>query len=108
MAKKTKKNKRSKRKQPDLPAIEGPGISDDSIPEIDDVASEYVAARDTRMAELAKEVEAKGRLKAIMDKHSRKVYKFDGLIVSIVPGEETIKVKKIKDIELEDGDADQD
>lgn len=86
--------------------MKGPGVEDVQIPEIDDVAGEYVQARDSRMAELAKEVEAKGRLKTIMDKHKLKSYKFDGLIVSVVPGEETIKVKKIKDIELEDGNND--
>lgn len=94
-----KKRKKSKRKQPDLPAMSGPGVEDVQIPEIDDVAGEYVQARDSRMAELAKEVEAKGRLKTVMDKHKLKSYKFDGLIVSVVPGEESIKVKRIKDLD---------
>lgn len=99
MGKKAKK--KSKRKQPDLPAMQGPGVEEKQIDEIDEIASEYVKARDERMALLEQEVASKSRLKTAMDKHNLKAYKFDGLIVSIEPGEETIKVKKIKSADEE-------
>src|SRR5688572_4730634 len=107
-AKKGTKKAKKPRRQPDLPAMEGPGVEQKQIIEIDEIADEYVVARDERMAQLEKEVAAKARLKAVMVKHTLKVYDYDGYIVEIEPGEETIKVKKKKTPreELESGEDD--
>lgn len=88
--------RKSKRKQPELPAMKGKGVESVQIDEIDDIAQEYVGARDERMAILEKEVAAKARLKTAMDSHGLKTYKFDGLLVTVEPGEEVIKVKRLK------------
>lgn len=100
----TKPKKSPKRKQPDLPAMDGPGVEKKQIKEIDTLAEEYVGHRDDRMGILKKEVDSKTRLKGAMEKHNLKAYEYDGYTVVIEPGEDEIKVKKKKTAkeELED------
>lgn len=105
--KRAKPRKKSKRKQPDLPEITGPGVAAVQIDEIDNLAEEYVDVRDRRMALTKEEVPAKAALKAAMDKHSLKVYEYDSVIVEIEPGEDTVKVRKAKKATAEDDDDDQ-
>lgn len=92
------KPKRGKQKQPMLsndPAFE-------HIKEIENLAGDYVEARDRRQALLADEVDLKGKLMSAMKRHKLETYSFEGYMVEIVHEEETVKVKK-KRAAKEDG-----
>lgn len=107
MGKKKKKESKKPRakKQPDLPAMEGDGVSVPKIAEIEDIAEQYVDVRDRRMALTTQEVEAKGRLATVMHNHNLTRYPFDGKVVICEPGKEKLKVKTVNGPEdLEDED----
>lgn len=78
-----------------------PGMSDRKIEALQDAAEEYAKKRDRRMKLLAEEVELKGELLKLMKRHKKEEYVYDGITISIVPGEETVKVRiaKAKDEE---------
>lgn len=106
--KRAKAPKKSRRKQQELPEMNGPGVEPVQFDDIDEIASEYVKKRDERIVLLGQEVDAKRRLKSAMDKHTLKTYEYDGYIVCIVPGEEVLKVKKAKKtaVEIQDDGGD--
>lgn len=101
MGKTKSKPKKSKRKQADLPGVEGPGVSQPHVPEIEDIAEEYVGIRDKRMALTKQEVETRGRLSTVMKNHNLTRYPYDGKVVLIKPGQEKIKVQAAEDEEDE-------
>lgn len=96
--KKKKPTKRPKRnKQPDLPAMNGPGVSRPKVPAIEKAAEAYVGVRDQRMELTEREVLLKKELRDLMIKHGLKLYPLDdGKQVVIEPGEDEVKVKKPK------------
>jgi len=75
--------------QEELKGIERPSIKD-----IEEAAAAYETVRDQRMALTQEEIKSKAALLALMKKHKQKKYRFDERIVEIVPGEESVKVKK--------------
>jgi hypothetical protein len=81
-----------------------PGMEDRSIKGLEDVASEYADIRDRRMALLQEEIELKGKAMKLMKKHGKSEYRRDGIEITIVPGEETIKVKIKKDVSEDDAE----
>ena len=100
MAKAKPKAKKKRVKQGYLPDMAPP-----SIPEIEAAADEYVEARDTRMAAMEPEKEAKERLKELMKKHNQTQYEYDSRIVTL-NGEPDVKVKKKKSEEIDIDDED--
>lgn len=72
------------------------------IKEIENLAGDYVEARDRRQAILADEIDLKEKLMAAMKRNKLETYSFDGYMVEIVHEEETVKVKK-KRAAKEDG-----
>lgn len=93
-------------RQDDLSGMEGPGVGKPSIPEIDKAAEAYCAARDKRLMASGKEVEAKQKLAGILKAHAEEIgrapdggirYEFDGRLVELVPTDEKLRVKDIKD-----------
>lgn len=64
-------------KRPKQTEMEGPGISRVKVAEVEEAADEYEAVRDRRMALTEKEVEAKAKLRMLMEKHLLTVYVFD-------------------------------
>ena len=98
--------KKSKKKQPELEGMTGPGVAPVVIPEIDKAAEKYVNIRDKRMLLTEDEIEAKGLLTELMKKHSLKTYRYDERLVELKPGEETVKVKKVKDDVVNVGESD--
>lgn len=79
-----------------------PGTEPATIPEIDEAALEYVAARDKRIAASGVEKTKYAALVEVMKKHNTKHYKFDTddgtkLAVDEVVTEVKVKVKKVKD-----------
>jgi YD repeat-containing protein len=103
--KRAAKPKKSKRKQTDLPGVEGPGISEPHVPEIEDIAEQYVDVRDRRMALTKQECDAKGRLITVMHNHNITRYTYDGKVVLCEPGKEKLKVSTVNgpdDLDNED------
>lgn len=76
-----------------------PGLEDSEIEELEDSAREYANLRDDRMNLLKQEVAMKDSLLALMKKHSKRLYKHDGVEVKIVHEEETVRVKILKEKE---------
>ncbi len=95
---------------PDLPGVEGPGISPIKIPSIARLANAYVAVRDERMELLQEEVKRKRALAAEMHKHEEVLkdpdgvlrYDHDGVIVMISPGDEKLTVKSPRSVNAEE------
>lgn len=71
--------------------------------EIDHAAEAYVEARDERMQHTETESEAKNALIQVMKKHNLTVYRDDDaappLVVTLVPGEDKVKVTQQKEDE---------
>lgn len=74
--------------------IEGRGIK-----EIDAAAERVKELTDSRMAVLRNEVEAREQLLALMKKHGKETYNYNGYEVEVVPGKERVKVKSQKEAE---------
>ena len=77
-----------KAKQLAIPGTKGP-----SIKELDKAAEAYVEVRNERMELTGREVEARGRLVACMQKHALTVYRVDADEPLIVTLEDDVKVK---------------
>src|SRR5262245_14980556 len=99
-----KRGPKPKLRPQELPEMNGPGVGQVNVPEIDRAAERYVEARDERMAMTPKEVEAKKKLLELMKKHQLRVYRFDDRIVEIVHKDEAVKVKKADEPEGEGGE----
>ena len=106
------KPKAKRKKQTELP-IEGPGVAPVRIKELDDAVLTYVNARDRRMQLTEKEIEAKRDLIHLMHKHEEKLgrdgdgvlrykYEDEDFVAELKPGDETLKVKKAKEDDLEE------
>lgn len=97
-----KKSRKKKAKQ-----TEFPGMEQESIPEIEKAAEQYVEDRNARMLCLEDELKSKSKLLELMQVHGLTQYKFDGKIVKRVPGEDNVKVRTVKeDKESDDVDVD--
>jgi hypothetical protein len=97
---------KKKKGTPDLAGMDGPGVGNVRIREVDDAAAEYVAIRDKRMTLTPKEVKAKAKLIDVMHKHETKIgrgqdgsmrYVYDEVSVELTPTGEQLKVKAYVD-----------
>ena len=87
-----------KKKAGKQPSLEG--MEDRQIKELQDAAVSYAEIRDERMDLNRQEVDLKAKLLALMKKHNKETYSYDGVEVNVVHEEETVKVKvKKKDEE---------
>ena len=81
------------KKQGELPTLERKKVA-----EVNAAAEGYVDARDERMKHTETEVEAREALIAVMKKHSLTVYRDDEasppLLVTLMPGEDRVKVRR--------------
>lgn len=92
-----------KGKQKGLPTMEDMG----QIPELDEAATEYAAIRDKQMRLTDAQIEQRDKLHKLMRKHAKMKYECEGIILELIPGEESIKVKVYKKKSDEDaGDED--
>lgn len=87
--------KPKKEKQDDLP-----GMEERKIPDLHKAALNYVEIRDERMELTKEEVTRKSKVLALMKKHKRDSYLCDGVEITIIHEEETVKVK-VKDKDSE-------
>src|SRR5688572_1552149 len=79
------------------------GMEDSRIKELDDAAQDYADIRDRRNAVEQEEGDLKLKVKGLMHKHHKKEYKYGGITVSLVEGEEDVKVKIRKaDLDIEE------
>lgn len=94
-------------KQPDLPGVEGKGISGVRIDELDDAAEKYVKERNKRQEISPKEKAAKDALIELMLKHKDDLgvdddgkifYKYDDEVVIYQPGKPDVKVKTVTEV----------
>ncbi|MFH0851572.1 MAG: hypothetical protein V1876_02380 [Candidatus Peregrinibacteria bacterium] len=90
-----------KAKQEDLP-----GMAERRIEDLHKAALDYVSIRDERMELTEKEVEAKGEVLDLMNKHKRDSYTCEGVEIVFVPGEPTVKVKVHKSADEDDAATD--
>lgn len=74
------------------------GTERETIKEVDTAAEAYVEARDERIRLTKKEVDAKDALVTVMKKHKLDVYRDENaippLVVTLIPGEDKVKVRK--------------
>lgn len=77
------------------------GMEEGEIKELQDAAVKYAKIRDKRQKLTSDEVSLKADLLKLMKKHKKENYAYDGVEVSIVVEEETVKVKIRKE---EEGD----
>jgi len=91
------KKKAAEKREPRQARI--PGTEDAMIKELQVAAEEYAEKRDARQAMLADEVALKGELLALMKKHKKEHYEYQGVEVTLVHEEESVKVKihKVKE-----------
>lgn len=94
--------------------LEIPGAERPKIKDIEVAAEEYVIARDRRMKQTEKEVEAKNQLTALMHAHAEEIgrdeagglsYRYDDMLVTLRPKDEVLKVKHVSDEEVGIGKA---
>lgn len=97
----------AKKKQDDLPAMEGPGVAPVKIKSIDRLADEYIEARDKRMLMTPLEVAAKTKLidalranveKIGTDPEGVIIYRYDTIVITLEPGKAKLKVKDESDV----------
>lgn len=94
--------KKAKPKTPDLPAMEGPGVAQPRIAEIDALADAYIKERDKRMKLTPKEIAAKQNLIEALHAHREEIgvndagvlqYRYDTIVITLMPGKEKLKVR---------------
>lgn len=85
-------------------AADLPGMENRDIPELEELASEYVDIRDERIALNRRESELKKKLRAAMKQHNRVRYANDGVEIELIPpaGEDDVKVKVKKPKHVDD------
>jgi hypothetical protein len=79
-----------------------PGMQDKPIAVLEDIAHEYAEVRDQRMALLQQEVTLKQRALAELHKLKRTAYRQNGIEITIIPGDESIRVKVKPPAEADD------
>jgi hypothetical protein len=82
---------RNRANQERLPGTEG------GIPELEQLGSDYAAKRDERQDLLKEEVELKKKVLDVMKRLNVTTYRYNDIFMTIVPGEEKLKVKILKD-----------
>jgi hypothetical protein len=104
--------RRQKKKTGTAAAINGkrarstplPGMEDRGIKALDDVADNYADIRDERMDLTRREHELKVLALKLMKKHDKTIYKHDGIEITVIPGEDDVKVRVQKAKTTTDGD----
>ena len=80
-----------------------PGMEERAIKDLEAAALKYDKIKKARMKLTEEEVEAKGEVRDLMNKHNRKHYAYGGVEVTLEPpdGVEKVKVK----VKVDDDDA---
>jgi hypothetical protein len=75
-----------------------PGV-ESKYPTLDRLGYDYAASRDSRIKLLREEIVLKEKIMAEMRRLGTKTYRYQDLEMRIVPGDEKLKVKVLKDEE---------
>ncbi len=96
--------KRSPRRGPKNTAL--PGMSDSAIKPLEEAAEAYADIRDQRQALNQDEAKLKASVLSLMKKHGKTVYQRNGITITVVAEEETVKVRvrKASDDDEDAGD----
>ena len=70
-----------------------PEMTDRKITALHTAAADYADIRDQRQELTTKEVDLKKKVLQIMKKNDLETYSYDGLVITVVPGEEDVKVR---------------
>jgi hypothetical protein len=101
----------SEESEPGRPAqtqMEGEGFETVTIPEIDKAADKYIKIKDARCKISPKEIAAKGELIDAIHAHQAQlpkdgegstVYRYDDLVIKLIPGKEKLEIKEQGDEE---------
>jgi hypothetical protein len=81
-------------------------MDDRKIGDLEQVALDYADIRDRRQALNREEVELKSRTMALMHKYGKAHYHRDGVEITLLPGEEDVKVRVKPTTEEGGGDTD--
>ena len=82
-----------------------PGMEDRAIKPLEEVAEQYAAIRDERMELTQREHALKDLALKLMKKFEKTVYRHDGIEITVVPGEDDVKVRVKKEPEADEEDA---
>jgi hypothetical protein len=94
MAKKQTKDKAhvaARGRKPKSQAL--PGLEDHAIKPLEDVAEKYAEIRDQRMELTQSEHELKALALKLMAKYDKTIYRHNGVEITVVPGEDDVKVR---------------
>jgi len=95
--------KRARKPRPEQADL--PGTEDSAIKPLEDAAKRYAKIRDERMELNADEAKLKGSLITLMHKHGKTTYSRHGIVITLIPEGEKVKVKiKGKGDDGDDGD----
>jgi hypothetical protein len=70
-----------------------PGLEDRAIKPLEEVAEEYAEIRDARVELTAREHALKVHALQLMKRYEKTIYRHDGIEITVVPGEDDIKVR---------------
>lgn len=79
-----------------------PGMESRKIKALQDAALDYAEIRDQRQALTAQEVELKGKLIDLMHKYDKETYTYQGVTITLIHEEESVRVKVAKQKSEED------
>jgi len=111
MPKKSKKKIGGNKPKTQELGLSGPGVEPLVIPEIERIAKKYAVRRDERIAAGELENEEKKALLDVMNKHRAELvqevgggvsYRFDEVLVTLMPTGEKVKVKSIHDAQAQE------
>jgi hypothetical protein len=106
MAKKTPAKKATVRTRGGKPRTAAlPGMEDHAIKPLEDVAEAYAEIRDERMQLTQREHDLKGNALKLMHKFGKTIYRHNGVEITVVPGEEDVKVRVKKGGDEDDEEA---
>jgi hypothetical protein len=80
-------------------------MEDHAIAPLEAVANEYAEIRDERMTLTTREKSLKVRTCDLMHKHKKTVYRHNGVEITLIPGEEDVKVRVKKADDDDDENA---
>lgn len=73
--------------------VDLPGTEDSAIKPLEDAAKRYAGIRDERMELNDQETKLKSNLIALMHKHGKTTYSRHGIVITLIPEAENVKVK---------------
>lgn len=82
-----------------------PGMDDRALGDLEQIALDYADVRDDRMALTKSESELKQQAIALLKKHHKTHYRRGGIELTLVPGEDTLRVRVKRDDDADAPDA---